>query len=144
VAVVPFNHRDADPRYLCHREQVEPVVYEVTDDTAAQRVRGGSIGQFACVGSGFERPLPGVLVPCLSVAGKSATYSPSFTAIEGLVGQGKHLAGWRLDYFVADLVMGYKQGKLLDEANVDGMTSLFFNRSGPISAAIAIGIDKCD
>lgn len=78
------------------------------------------------------------------LAGKAATYAPSFKDIEGLAGQGTHLAGWRLDYFVADLVIGCKQGKLLEEANVANMNSLFFSRSGPISAAIAIGIDKSD
>lgn len=94
-------------------------------------------------GNAGTRVIPAVHIRDL-LAGKAANYAPSFTDIEGLVGQGKHLAGWRLDYFVADLVMGCKQGKLLDEANVDDMTSLFFSRSGPISAAIAIGIDKCD
>jgi hypothetical protein len=77
------------------------------------------------------------------LAGKAATYAPSFKDIE-VAGQGKHLAGWRLDYFVADLVMGCKQGKLLEQANVEDMNSLFFSRSEPISAAIAIGIDKSD
>jgi hypothetical protein len=78
------------------------------------------------------------------LAGKATNYSPSFKEIEGLVGHGKHLAGWRLDYFVADLVMGCKQGMLLDEGDLENMNALFFSRSGPISAAIAIGIDKSD
>ena len=67
VTVVPFDHRDAGPRYLRHREQVESVVYEVTDNTVAQRVCGGSVRQFGCFGSGLDRPLPSILVPCFAV-----------------------------------------------------------------------------
>jgi hypothetical protein len=76
--------------------------------------------------------------------GKADSYSPSFKDIQGLVGTGRHLPGWRLDYFVADLVMACKQGTLLEQEDTDFMDSLFRRRSGPISAAFAITIDKSD
>jgi hypothetical protein len=58
---------------------------------------------------------------------------------------GEHLPGWRLDYFVADLVvMACKQGALLDGQNSTFMDALCNRRSGPISAAFAVTIDKHD
>lgn len=76
--------------------------------------------------------------------GKADSYSPSFKDVQGLVGTGKHLPGWRLDYFVADLVMACKQGALLEQEDTDFMNSRFRRRSGPISDSFAITIDKSD
>ena len=48
---------------------------------------------------------------------------------------------WRLDYFVADLVLSCKEGKVLTADDKEPIANLFSRRSGPISAAIAIAIE---
>jgi hypothetical protein len=91
-------------------------------------------------GDAGTRVIPASLV-AQKLAGKAPTHSPTFAELEGLVGKGRHLAGWRLDHFVADLVLGCKQGKLIESDDQSLMRSLFSERSGPISAAIAVAIE---
>lgn len=86
------------------------------------------------------RVVPAALV-AQKMAGKAPTHAPSFSDLQGLVGQERHLSGWRLDHFVADLVLGCKEGKFLEEQDEGTMRSLFSERSGPISAAIAVAIE---
>ena len=91
-------------------------------------------------GIGGTRIVPAALV-AQKLAGKAPSHSPSFSELAGLVGTGSHFAGWRLDHFVADLVLGCKQGKLIESEDQGTMRSLFSERSGPISAAIAVAIE---
>jgi hypothetical protein len=91
-------------------------------------------------GSGGARVVPAALV-AQKLAGKVPSHAPSFAELAGLVGIGSHLAGWRLDHFVADLVLGCKQGKLIEPNDHATMRGLFSERSGPISAAIAVAIE---
>ena len=67
-----------------------------------------------------------------------------FSDIEGLVGHGKHLAGWRLDHLVAELLMGCKQARLIEAINESYMEAHFYRRAEPISAAFAITIERQD
>jgi hypothetical protein len=79
-----------------------------------------------------------------AVAGKSAGHSPTFDEIAGLCGQAPaHLNGWRLEYFVADLLMRCKEGHLFPSMTED-IESLFYRRSGPIAAAMSITIEGPD
>lgn len=91
-------------------------------------------------GDAGTRVVPAALV-AQRLVGKTPTHTPSFEELSGLVGVGRDLAGWRLDHFVADLVLGCKQGKILELDDQAMMRSLFTDRSGPISAAIAVAIE---
>ncbi|EJL83746.1 hypothetical protein PMI15_02543 [Polaromonas sp. CF318] len=91
-------------------------------------------------GNAGTRVVPAALV-AQKMVGKSPTFTPSFQDMQGLAGRNRHMAGWCLDYFVADLVLGCKEGKIIDTEDQNTMRSLFSERSGPISAAIAIGIE---
>lgn len=96
--------------------------------------------KLAGTGNAGTRVVPAALV-AQKMAGNAPTYAPSFRDIEGLVSGSRHLAGWRLEHFVADLVLGCKEGKLLGSEDQGSMRSIFSERTGPISAAIAIGIE---
>lgn len=49
--------------------------------------------------------------------------------------------GWRLESFVADEVLRCRQGALFDGSQDANLEALFYGRSAPITAAIAITID---
>lgn len=88
----------------------------------------------------MTRVIPAALV-ARKLGGKTPTHTPSFEDLSGLVGNGRQSAGWRLDHFVADLILGCKQGKILELDDHAMMRSLFSERSGPISAAVAVAIE---
>lgn len=50
---------------------------------------------------------------------------------------------WPLEYFVADLVLGCKEGRIagVNPMEDEALFRVFNRRSGPISAAIAVTID---
>jgi hypothetical protein len=76
-----------------------------------------------------------------AVAGKQAGHSPTFSEVANLCDQAAvHLHGWRLEYFVADLLMQCKEGHVFASMTQD-IESLFYRRSGPIAAAISITIE---
>jgi hypothetical protein len=50
-------------------------------------------------------------------------------------------AGWRLEYFVVDLLLQCKTGRITDIRNDSGLRTAFYRRTRPISAAIGITID---
>lgn len=53
-----------------------------------------------------------------------------------------HRGGWRLEHFVADEVVTCREGRIHDGAGLDdALNSLFYRRSGPIAAALAVTID---
>jgi hypothetical protein len=49
--------------------------------------------------------------------------------------------GWRFEYFVADLIMGCKEGMIDDSPNFASLHRLLSQKSSPISAAISITVD---
>jgi len=49
--------------------------------------------------------------------------------------------GWLIEEFVADLAIDCKVGHATERFDDEGLRQLFFNRSGPISAAIAVTFD---
>jgi hypothetical protein len=75
-------------------------------------------------------------------ASKASGYSPNFGETSKLLDDPKALHGWRLEYFVADLVMKCKQGYAFQSLNEDNIYNLFNRRSGPISAAISVTIEQ--
>lgn len=49
--------------------------------------------------------------------------------------------GWPLEHFVADLVLGCVEGAVFKDISEQRIQNLFYRRSGPIAAAIAISIE---
>lgn len=49
--------------------------------------------------------------------------------------------GWPLDHFVSNLFMGCHEGSEFDNISDDRVQNLFYRRTGPIAAAIAITIE---
>jgi hypothetical protein len=52
-----------------------------------------------------------------------------------------HSFGWPLEFFVADLLLQCKEGEKFKDISERRIQNLFYRRSGPISAAIAISIE---
>lgn len=53
----------------------------------------------------------------------------------------EHTAGWRLEYFAIDLMMGCKEGLVDDSPNFGTLQELLYQKSSPISAALSITVD---
>jgi hypothetical protein len=51
------------------------------------------------------------------------------------------LGGWRIEDFVASELLSCREGYVVTQANDGSLIELFFNRSGPISAAVSVTID---
>lgn len=81
----------------------------------------------------------------LSLQALPAGQSPSLAALRStslVAGQDAFAAsGWRLETFVADEVLRCRQGTLFDSGDDANLAALFYGRSAPITAAIAITID---
>jgi hypothetical protein len=72
---------------------------------------------------------------------KNEGTSPKFAEVAGLCGSAAaHLHGWRLEQFVAGLVMRCKEGHVFTSMTQD-IESLFYRRSGPIAAAMSITVE---
>lgn len=77
-----------------------------------------------------------------AMSSRSPGYKPSFQDVSGLCGRGAaHSSGWRLEHFVANLVLKCKQGRSFTSITEDQIDALFYRRSGPIAAALAITIE---
>lgn len=71
--------------------------------------------------------------------------SPTFRGLKdnqvSTDGDGYQGSGWRLENFVADEVLRCRQGALFDGSADENLEYLFYRRSAPIQAAIAITIE---
>jgi hypothetical protein len=79
--------------------------------------------------------------------GHASRYSPTLSDTEMLLEghiNGHSPFGWRLEHFVADLVLGCREGRIFGNADRDAINALFYRRSGPIAATIAITIEAPD
>jgi hypothetical protein len=77
------------------------------------------------------------------LAGHNSGYQPSFNDLDQVVSnKTAHASGWRLEYFMADLVMKCEQGRLFESLKEDDIYALFNRRSGPIAAAVAVTIEQ--
>lgn len=90
-----------------------------------------------------DPPLGSRVIPYQDVAGvlnaKKSGYSPSIADLAREDGISAH--GWRLEYFAADLLLTCQEGHRFTDANSPEMEALFFRRSGPIAATIAVTIE---
>jgi hypothetical protein len=82
----------------------------------------------------------------LGAASLAGADSPSFAQICGTDTYKLDADNWRLETFVADLVLGCKEGYLAGKTPFEdeGLFRVFNGRSGPISAAISVTIDAPD
>lgn len=76
------------------------------------------------------------VVDAISKIGKSSK-SPSIGNIKQKAGHNY----WRLEYWVADLLLQCKVGRTYTKADKDLIERLIYRRSGPIGAAIRVNID---
>jgi hypothetical protein len=53
----------------------------------------------------------------------------------------QHRAGWRLEHFVVDLLLGCETGYIANSPNDGGLNYIFNRRTAPVSAALALTID---
>lgn len=72
-------------------------------------------------------------------------YSPTFGDIKYQLNVmdfiEEHDAGWRLEYFINDLLIGCKEGLIDDSPNFETMVNLLRQKSSPISSALSITFD---
>jgi hypothetical protein len=74
-----------------------------------------------------------------ALAKKAKSYSPTLSDTRKLVNNNEY--GWRLEYFMADLLLGCKQGFRFTNNDEVPIQSIFYRRSGPIAAAIAVTVE---
>lgn len=92
--------------------------------------------------NGSCRVIPSSFVRA-AFAGHPDNYQPSFDDLAGLVLGGKaHRHGWRLEHFMANLVMKCQAGAAFESLDDENIFSLFNRRSGPIAAALAITVEQ--
>lgn len=70
---------------------------------------------------------------------KKRNYAPSITDVSKITAM--DVNGWRLENFMADLLLGCKEGRRITDADASDMESLFYRRSGPIAATVAITVE---
>jgi len=72
-------------------------------------------------------------------------HAPSYGDIKYLLEdeftEKRHDAGWRLEYFINDLLIDCKEGMIDDSPNFQTMVSLFQQKTSPISSALSITFD---
>lgn len=73
------------------------------------------------------------------LADRPKNYAPEF---DDLSKAHTSSAGWRLEYFVSNLLMKCKEGELFESLDQENIFSLFNRRSGPIAAALAVTIEQ--
>lgn len=97
-------------------------------------------------------PLPPVELGCrvvranalhTAIAAHKAGYHPTFkdVASMALPYQGIHTGGWTLDHFVADELLSCREGHIAGTETDPVLEQLFYRRSGPIAAAIAVTVE---
>jgi hypothetical protein len=71
--------------------------------------------------------------------GKPKNYSPSVLDLS--LGDSESAFGWRLEYFVADLLVRCKEGYVFQDVGESEIFSLFNRRTGAIAAAIGFSLE---
>lgn len=83
-----------------------------------------------------------------ALASRDHGYVPSYGDLEFSLtspfDQPDHTCGWRLEHFVAQLLVTCEQGYIAETRSDEGLFQVFNRRSGPISAAIGVTFDAPD
>ena len=92
-------------------------------------------------GNGGCRVVPSGLLAA-SLLTRPSGFSPRLTDVSGLLpGGARHRYGWKLEHFIAQLVLRCKEGRVFARSQDEDIQSLFFRRSGPIAAAISVSVE---
>jgi hypothetical protein len=79
---------------------------------------------------------------------KSSNYIPSYGDVKLLLQddyrQEQHTAGWRLEYFVTDLLLDCKEGLIDNSPNFETLLFIMSRKTSPIAASLSITIDLRD
>jgi len=78
-----------------------------------------------------------------ALSDEATGYHPSYADVASLSApfNGLHKGGWTLEHFVADELLGCNEGQIASGETDHVLEQLFYNRTGPISAAIAVTIE---
>lgn len=75
------------------------------------------------------------------LAGKQSGNRPTVKEL-GTISEGDFPCGWPLEYFASELFLQCQEGSPFETVNDAVIQNLFYRRSGPISAAIAITVEE--
>jgi len=75
------------------------------------------------------------------LTGKQSGYRPTVKDL-GTISEDAFPCGWPLEHFAGDLFLQCHEGSSFETVNDDAIQNLFYRRSGPISAAIAITVEQ--
>jgi len=71
--------------------------------------------------------------------------APSYEEIKTKIklsdSKNQHIAGWRLEYFVNELLLECKEGYIAKSLKDEALNNLFYRRTGPLHSAILINIE---
>jgi hypothetical protein len=74
-----------------------------------------------------------------------SNYVPSYGDIKYMLPgehlSNEHVAGWRLEYFIADLMLDCKEGFIDDSPNFESVSEIMSSKTRAIAASLAITID---
>jgi hypothetical protein len=101
------------------------------------------------------KPLPATTAGCRvvrsrlldgAIASQPPGYHPTYTDVGALPSPfvGPHKGGWSLEHFVADELLRCREGHVASGDTDHVLEQLFYRRSGPISAAIAVTVEAPD
>jgi hypothetical protein len=76
-----------------------------------------------------------------ALGNRTKSWTPKLSDLRGLLKGAEHEYGWRLEHFALRLWLGCTEGDHFEGVSDTAIQSLFYRRSGPISAAIAITIE---
>ncbi len=72
---------------------------------------------------------------------KDKGFKPTLGEMKNLIINENFHYGWSLEFFATELFMGCTEGYVFENIDDERIQSMFYRRSGPISAAIAISIE---
>jgi hypothetical protein len=78
-----------------------------------------------------------------ALASEAAGYNPTYADVASLSNpfKGIHKGGWAFEHFVADELLRCNEGHIVSGETDHVLEALFYRRTGPISAAIAVTIE---
>ncbi len=90
-------------------------------------------------------PLGARIVPAPTILKllDNVDYWPTITDVdEALPANPKmHFGGWRLEQFMADLLLSCREGKRFVDAEEQNLFDIFYRRTGPIAASVAVTVE---
>jgi hypothetical protein len=78
---------------------------------------------------------------------KAGSYRPTLADTHNMLAahpNGPAPFGWRLEHFMADLLLSCREGRRFDVTDREALDGLFYRRSGPIAATIAVTVEVPD